>query len=160
MMRLLLGAALLLVLTSCGEEAVRPPQGDPGLSRFMPGQVWSYKTRPGEEASRLYVCEVEHYEKYGVIVHIYVEGLKIQNPHGTTAEERLIPVVGHMPFLERALDESVLTLEKEGVEIPPYHRGYARWRKDFLAGKVPGGANASPVAENLAAFAKGLQGGR
>ena len=159
-MRLLAGTALLLLLSACGEESVPVPTGDPSLSHFMPGQVWTYQTRPGEEASRLYICEVERYEKYGVIVHVYVDGLKIQNPHGATPEEQLIPVVGHMPYLESALTDSVIALEREGVETPPYLRGYQRWRKDFLAGKVPGGANAKSVSECLGAFATGLQGGR
>ena len=155
-MKTMLCGLLFLLVAACGKETRPAPVGDPGLSRFLPGQVWTYKTRPGEEDSRLYICKVERYEKYGVIVHVYVDGLMIRNPTAATAEERLTPVMTdvHMPLLESALDESVLSLEKEGVAIPSYRSGYDQWRKALLAGRVRGGAYASPVAEHIEALAE------
>ena len=47
------------------------------MEPFAPGQVWTYKTRPGEEASRIIVCRVETDPKLGEIVHIHVNGLQI-----------------------------------------------------------------------------------
>lgn len=47
-------------------------------SKYEPGQVWSYHTRPGEEASRLTVLRVEPYGKPGdLAVHVRVDGVSV-----------------------------------------------------------------------------------
>jgi hypothetical protein len=43
--------------------------------KFKPGQVWSYKTRPGEERSTITILRVESSPKLGMIVHI--EGVNL-----------------------------------------------------------------------------------
>ena len=35
------------------------------MSRFQPGQVWQYNTRPGEESSRITIAKVEAHPKLG-----------------------------------------------------------------------------------------------
>ena len=40
---------------------------------LQPGQIWEYKTRTGEAASRLTVLKVEQYKGLGLVVHIREE---------------------------------------------------------------------------------------
>jgi hypothetical protein len=37
---------------------------------FQAGQIWEYKTRPGEEASRLYIVKIEEWPNGEKIFHI------------------------------------------------------------------------------------------
>lgn len=50
-------------------------------SDYAIGQIWEYKTREGEGASRLYIVHIDEHEKLGKIYHIFVEGVAIKNPH-------------------------------------------------------------------------------
>ena len=58
------------------------------------GQVWSYATRPGEEASRIVICRVETDPKLGEMVHIHVRGLRFKNKH---VPGGFSDTIGHMP---------------------------------------------------------------
>ena len=53
----------------------------PTIADYAVGQVWEYKTRPGEEASRIYIAKIDENEKLGRIFHIYIDGLTIKNKH-------------------------------------------------------------------------------
>jgi hypothetical protein len=44
------------------------------------GQVWSYKTRPGEESSRVLINKIEAMPKLGKVFHISVSAVKVKNP--------------------------------------------------------------------------------
>ena len=41
-------------------------------NEYSEGQIWSYKTRPGEEKSTVLINKVESHEKLGKIFHISV----------------------------------------------------------------------------------------
>src|SRR3546814_291166 len=47
---------------------------------FEEGQIWRYQTRPGEEASRLFIARIDRGLGTQSIYHIYVDGLKLKNP--------------------------------------------------------------------------------
>jgi hypothetical protein len=114
------------VLAACsGEE---PGEDQTVVADFRAGQVRKYETRPGEEASRLVVCRVEPNEKLGTIVHIYVQGVAIRS---SVSPDLVTRVVGHMPFAESALRQSVVTLESSREPLPEYQEGYNNWRDAF-----------------------------
>src|SRR3546814_10896491 len=47
---------------------------------FEEGQIWRYQTRPGEEASRLFIARIHRGLGTQSIYHIYVDGQKLKNP--------------------------------------------------------------------------------
>lgn len=112
------------------------------MPRLEAGQVWTYTARPGEEASRLTVLQIDPHEKFGEIVHVCVTGVAQKNPF---APGGVSSVIGHMPFSVAAVEESVLALEASGVPLPEYRSGYDQWKTAFDAGK--GGVFTIPVAQ-------------
>jgi hypothetical protein len=102
-------------------------------SKFKVGQMWSYKTRSGEEKSYFIVEKVESHLKLGNIIHIAVRKLKMQNrrsPDGISED------VNHMPFAEEALNKSAVKVLKEKVDLPDFKDGYQEWRDAFDAGRA------------------------
>lgn len=92
------------------------PTDDP---KFKPGQVWSYKTRPGEEESTLSILRIESSPKLGVIIHIRVNDFQFKNCTGGPAPHTL----GHAPFSRAAIDSSVVKLLRT-VEVPACENGF------------------------------------
>jgi hypothetical protein len=115
------------------------------MSRFKPGQVWIYHTRPGEEDSRLMVIKVEPHDKLGTIVHIRVEGVAQTNPHAPLGVSR---VINHMPFAAEAIGKSVIELTASDVPVPTsFEEGYGFWKEAFDKGKA--GVFTITVAESI-----------
>jgi hypothetical protein len=114
-------------------------------SEYQPGQVWAYRTRPGEDASTLIVLRVERVDTLGVIVHVAVEGLAIRNP---SAPDGLIRRASHLPFAKDAIDRSVVRKVQDARPVPDHAEGYREWRRAFDAGK--GGVFTITVAEAVA----------
>lgn len=102
-------------------------------SKYKVGQVWSYKTRSGEEKSYFIVLRVEDDAKLGKIVHIAVRGLRMKNPR---SPDGISDEVNHMPFSEEAINKSALTLLKVKTDLPDYEEGYQMWREAFDAGNA------------------------
>ena len=99
--------------------------------KFKPGQVWSYKTRPGEEKSVITILRVENDEKLGVIVHIAVNNLNIKDSSGKIHDN-----ISHLPFSKSALENSVNEVTGENVTLPDYQEGYDTWKNAFDDGKA------------------------
>lgn len=137
-----LALGLALGLAGCGEQ-------QPTC------EVWTYKTRPGEEASRLYVCRVESYVADGKIYHVYIDGLEIPNPHAAGEEDATIPVLTHLPLTEAAFRASVIERVREDAPIPPYRDGYERWKRAFHKNEAT--AFDIPVAECIGQVGAGLE---
>jgi hypothetical protein len=115
------------------------------MSRFEPGQVWTYHTRPGEEESRLMVVKVEPHDKVGTIVHIRVEGVAQKNPH---APGGVSHVIHHMPFAAEAISKSVIELAASDQLVPAsFEEGYKLWKEAFDKGKA--GVFTVTVAESI-----------
>jgi hypothetical protein len=115
------------------------------MSRFEPGQVWTYHTRPGEEESRLTVVKVEPHDKVGTIVHIRVDGVAQKNPHAPGGVSR---VIHHMPFAAEAIDKSVIELAASDRPVPAsFEEGYRLWKEAFDKGKA--GVFTVTVAESI-----------
>lgn len=95
-----------------------------GINYFMPGQVWQYDTRPGEENSRLTVLQIDE-EEAQVIVHIRLEQLPFL-PNG---------IIQHMPFTAEALMASVTDFVQHLEAVPDFREGYEAWKQQYDAGK-------------------------
>src|SRR5262245_54798281 len=96
------------------------------MGKYQPGQIWKYHTRPGEEASRLVVCQVNTHTGYGSIIFVNVRDLVIKVPF---AFEITINKLAYLPLTERAIDESVIELENDDVAIPDFFEGYQQLRE-------------------------------
>jgi hypothetical protein len=109
-------------------------------AKFAPGQVWSYKTNPGEEGSTLTVLRVETLGKMGTIVHVRLEGLHFRNCYG----EMLADSLPHAPFSRAALDASVVKQIGSVTTMPAFEEGYQDWLSHC------GGVYTVPVAQMVA----------
>jgi hypothetical protein len=111
-------------------------------AEYKQGQVWKYKTRKGEEGSFLYIVRVDAEKGYGSIYHIYVDGLRIKNPHIKGGVQSVLP---HSPVDRATLDASVTELVRESKDMPDISAGYVAWREPFDAGEA--GVFNIPVSE-------------
>lgn len=104
--------------------AAAPPPPDPPVRTYAEGQVWEYRTRPGEEESRLKIQKIEtpaQWATLGPIYHISVTGLHLA-PH-------IVGQLAHAPVSRQTLDSSVIRLSGEDKAFPPIEEGIAEWRR-------------------------------
>jgi hypothetical protein len=131
-----------LVLSHQGEAADTRKCAPPQLSvdsTYSPGQVWSYKARPGEGSSTVTILRVETMPERGVIVHVRIDGVQFKNCKGGSAPT----TIDHAPFSKTALDNSVIRKLRTVPELPEFEAGY----KDWLA--HCGGVYTITVAETV-----------
>lgn len=113
------------------------------MSKYEPGQVWSYRTRPGEEASRLTVLKVEPHGTAGEpAIHVRLDDVKLANPR---VEGGVSREISHLPFSEEAIDRSVTELLESDVPLPDNLEGYETWKREADEGNA--GIFTLPVAE-------------
>jgi len=98
------------------------------MPEYHPGQVWTYKNRKGEEASRVIICKVEPLSGEEEVVHIQVTGVRVETPYGMQNK------VTHLPMYRSAVNESVLELESNSEDIPDCQEGYDSWKKAYEKG--------------------------
>jgi hypothetical protein len=123
---LIIMAGLFSWLTSCkGQQSENNNFQD---DKFKEGQVWKYNTRSGEENSTITILKVEKYDKDGIVIHIYVSGLKVKNPHKQSGQS---DEIGHLPLSKEAILKSVTTLVSENNKLPDYEEGYENWKDAF-----------------------------
>ena len=96
-----------------------------GLNYFLPGQVWQYDTRPGEENSTLTVLAIDDEEDH-VIIHIRLDDLNF----GSTG------CIRHLPFSADAIMDSVTGFIKHLDAVPDFKEGYDQWKQEFEAQKA------------------------
>src|SRR3989442_7845641 len=125
-------AGLLIQLTPVFAGEQDSSLKDTTESKYKVGQMWSFKTRPGEEKSYFIVVRVETHPKLGNIIHIAVRKLKMQKPH---SPDGISEDVNHMPFSEEALNKSAVKMLKDKVDLPDFKDGYQMWRDAFDAGR-------------------------
>lgn len=111
----------------------KPKSLDPKDDTFSVGQVWAYHTRTGEEHSTFQILKIEEYEETGTVIHIYVNGLKVKNPHIPSgfSEE-----IGHLPMSKEAVSKSITNLVSEDSELHDFKEGYGNWKQAFDDGKA------------------------
>ena len=100
---------------------------------YSPGQIWRYRTRAGEEHTRILILKSEN-NGSGNVVHLTVVGTDFEAPE-------------HMPFSEQAVDASVVSLESDQRPLPDFKTGYEIWREESLKGRA--GVYSITVAEAL-----------
>ncbi|HWY70344.1 MAG TPA: hypothetical protein VNX88_16870 [Terriglobales bacterium] len=108
------------------------PKGDVRLkqaidSKFRVGDIWGYKTRPGEEGSRLVVVRVDKSPELGIIVHVAVDSLTWKDCQNNPVPES----VPHMPFAHKAVEVSVTKRIATAASLPDYRNGYEEWREAY-----------------------------
>jgi hypothetical protein len=144
------GLLIALLLIGCDGVERSKTTGN-SMQPFVPGQVWTYTTRPGEEGSRIVICRVEEDPKLGEIVHIHVNGVRLKNKH---APDGFSDQIGHMPYSGDALRKSVGKIERAGTALPHFEDGYQEWRSAFDNGKA--GVWTASVSEAIAGMEAAL----
>ena len=115
---------VLLITAACdsGGRAAAPK------ARLAEGQVWSYKTRPGEEGSRIHIVRVDNFPDTPSIYHLHVDGLALRNLKTPTGTQDHL----HLPVAEKALRLSVVELvEANEATVPDISKGYGIWREAY-----------------------------
>jgi hypothetical protein len=92
---------------------------------FKAGQLWSYQTRPGDEASLVLINLVESVPKLGNVYHVSVLRVHLPSWKDTSRPEIDLP---HFPVLKVALDKSVVAHVGDRAPLDAYREGYATWR--------------------------------
>ena len=115
-------------------------------AELQPGQVWSYRTRPGEVTSTLTVLKVEQYKDLGRVVHIRIDSIQIRNP----LKGNIVTDIPHLPFKEFAVQQSITKLVRTVPSLPEFQEGYDTWKKAYLQGEA--GAFETTVSATLDAM--------
>src|SRR5262249_9398074 len=110
------------------------------------GQVWSYKSRPGEINSTLTILKIEQYNDLGRVVHIRVDQIQMTNP----VKGNVISDIPHLPFKEIAVQKSVTRLVRQSTSLPDFEEGYKTWKAAYLQGQA--GAFETTVGDTLNAL--------
>lgn len=102
-------------------------------AEYSEGQVWSYKTRAGEEKSTVLINKIETNEKLGKIYHISLNEVKVKNPHIAGGFSNDLP---HFPVSEETMKKSLIKLVGKSAPNPGYLEGYNTWKVAFDAGEA------------------------
>ncbi len=119
------------------------PEREPA---YAAGQVWEYRTRPGDEGSVLKIRKIETYPGLGAserVYHISIIGVAL----GPAASAG---VIQHVPVSKRTLDESVVRQVRRDADFGDVDQGIAEWRQ------AEGGVFTIPVAEIVRVMAETL----
>jgi hypothetical protein len=83
------GSWALLALTLCSSQCVLATEKGPCAvpqattdAKYSAGQIWGYKTRPGESDSTVTILRVETLPKIGEIVHLRIDEIRLRNCSG------------------------------------------------------------------------------
>lgn len=100
---------------------------------FAVGQEWSYQTRPHESDSTFIITHIDQGGPKGIIVHIFVKGLKMKNKLSASGFNDHIV---HLAYSEKAIRASGIKLKNENCSLPPFQEGYLTWLKGFEQNKA------------------------
>lgn len=95
---------------------------------YAPGQSWTYRTRPGEEDSRLAIRKIDVEPEDGEVFHVSILGVKLRNhrvPGG------LQPAMHHAAVSRATLDKSLLDVDGSADADESWRDGYAVWRQAY-----------------------------
>jgi hypothetical protein len=95
---------------------------------YTPGQAWTYRTRPGEEASRVVIRKKDVEPEDGEVFHISILGVRLRNhkvPGG------LQPAMHHAAVARATLENSLLEPDGAGDVDETWRNGYAVWRQAY-----------------------------
>jgi hypothetical protein len=128
---LMTGTVALLCAGARAQVGVLPKNDtqltDASDPKFHVGDVWEYKTRSGEENSRLTVVKIDTSPELGIIVHIAVDNLTWKD-----CQNKPLPQsVPHMPFARKALEVSLSKQTGAVQSLPDYRNGYEEWKAAY-----------------------------
>ncbi|MBB3225961.1 hypothetical protein FHW69_000551 [Luteibacter sp. Sphag1AF] len=98
---------------------------------YAPGQVWTYRNRPGEEASRLVIRAIEALPQDGEVIHIAAHGLNLRNHRMDGGMQRTLH---HLAVSRGTLDRSVVALDGTLPDDGAWRPGYDIWTQAFVNG--------------------------
>jgi hypothetical protein len=129
---LTLFGSLLVVSVAAPAQIGAKPKSDVRLTegtdpKFRVGDVWEYKTRQGEEHSRVTIVKIDSSPELGMIVHVGVDNLTWKDCQNNPMPES----VAHMPFACKAVDASVTRRIATDHTLPDYHSGYEEWKEAY-----------------------------
>jgi hypothetical protein len=116
--------------------------------QFSKGQVWEYRTRPGDKGSLLKIQKIERvpaFARYGPIFHVTIIGVRFGKRTDPSDS------IDHAPFSRGALDASVTQLSASTAVFPDAAEGIAAWHK------AGGGVFGMPVAKAVESVAETLR---
>ena len=93
--------------------------------KYQVGQVWRYRTRPGEEDSRLTILKIEAEDSGKIIIHVRIDGLVTSTMGGQP-----MPEIPHLPTTPDDLDDTVIEVVDHIESVPDFSDGYSMWRSD------------------------------
>jgi hypothetical protein len=144
-------AVVASILAGCdgsSQEASPPPDPTPRAAApteaFVPGQVWTYRTREGEEGSLVHIGMVERVEGFGTVVHVMVSDVRVPRPGDADPAPEDVP---HLALTDAALRESVLAKSEVPPRLDQFFVGYQSWKAEVASGA--GGVLELPVADVL-----------
>lgn len=111
---------------------------------YAVGQSWTYRTRPGEEGSRVAIRRIDHEPEDGAVFHISILGVKLRNhrvPGG------MQPAMNHAAVSRMTLDASLVAADGEADADESWRDGYAVWRQAYDNGDA--GIFEIPISEIL-----------
>jgi len=97
---------------------------------YMPGQVWTYRTVPGDDASRVVIGKVEVLEKDGMVIHAMITDLSLPDALSPGGGSMMYNIT-HVPLTKSALDQSVLKLDGSRQIDKVFDEAYAEWREAY-----------------------------
>lgn len=118
--------------------------------RYAEGQVWEYRTRPGDSGSLVKIQKIEPMPgdpQHRSVYHVSIIGVHL-NAAGAT------PTLQHLTVSRQSLDTSVTRLSTVATGFPPLaqvEQGIAFWRGDH------GGVFTIPLADIVAATEQMMQ---
>lgn len=100
-------------------------------TKFISGQIWKYDNNSGEEDSVLTILKIDRIDNDSII-HVRIDNIKI--PISSTGT--YVDHIGHLPFSETQLSNSVTEMTGHAKELPSFSEGYMQWKNAFGAGKA------------------------
>ena len=118
---------LLLIGLLAGTFAAASSSADSETSKVEldVGQVWKYETRKDEDDSRVIILKLERDDVLGTIVHVHVTEIRF-DPNSSASG-----AIGHLPYQEAALVDSLVELDPTRTEFPDFEEGHRVWRAAF-----------------------------
>ena len=96
-----------------------------GLNYFLPGQVWHYDTRPGDEHSTITILKIDELDE-NAIIHIRVDHIDFVTGG----------CIQHLPFSADSIMGSVTDFIKHLDPVPDFEAGYEQWKEAYDAKKA------------------------
>ncbi len=121
-------------------------------STYEVGQVWEYKTREGEENSRMTVVALTEHQHFGLIINISLDNLKIRSSH---SEDGFINGLSHSPCSQESINNSVISLVGKVEQLPDFQEGYDEWKTAFDEGKA--GVFGGSIQEIISTLEEAIQ---